>query len=321
MRVILILFSCIIILIVNFTHYIYAETSNRVVAIVNNDVITLYELKKRIEEVTGQTYEDFKAQEKEYLEARRQILEAMINEKVVQDKAQEFGIQATQGEIDAAVESIKKANKLTQEGLIESLKEEGVTYEKFRNSLKENIEKSRIIDLEVRSKIFVREDQIIEYYQNHQDEYVSEGQVHIASIFLSQMNPDDSEEFNNLTKKGEEILARLSKGEDFGELAKEFSQGPGADEGGYLGSFKVREIDPDLQGIIQNLPEGGISGLINRGNSIQIIKLLKRENEGIKPLEDVRDEIYKTLYDEEVKKRYLSWIKELRKNAFTKIIF
>ena len=226
----------------------FAETSNRVVAIVNDEVITLYELNNKIEEMTGQTGEDIRAQdEKKYLATRREVLDLLINERIAQEKIQELGINVTQDQIDAAIEDIKKANNITQEALIDGLKEQGITFERYRETIKNQLERIRLINYEVKSKILIREEQLKQYYIANQDRFSQDSEVHIAGIFLKMENPDDKKESDEIHKKGQEILERLKQGEDFGAIAKTYSQGPGAQEGGNLGTFKTSQNDPVLQ--------------------------------------------------------------------------
>ena len=99
------------------------------------------------------------------------------------------------------------------------------------------------------------------------------------------------------------------------------SQGPAADKGGDIGLFKLSELDSELADMIENMSDGDVSKPIIRPSGIQIIKLIGRRKVGEKRLEDVRDEIYSILYREEQQRVYSSWIKELRKEAYTKIIF
>ena len=321
MRILLISFSCSMILF-GLTSHSAAEINNRIVAIVNNDVITLYELEEKIVEITGLSSDDIKAQNEErYIEIRRQIQDQLINEKITRAKILELGIQVTEAEIDSYIENIKAANKLTQESLIDQLAAEGLTYEKFRKNIKENLERDQLIEYEVISKTIIREEHIIKYYHDHIDDYKIDEQVYLAGIFLMQNNPNDKEESAELLKKGEEILSRLNNGEDFSDLAKEFSQGPGAEDGGNLGAFKISQLDNYLQDLLEQLPEGGISKPIEREKSIQIIKLIRRDEPEIRPFEEVRDMIYEKLYSEEINKRYISWINDLRENSYIKIIF
>ena len=290
-----------------------AETSNRVVAQVNNEVITLYELNNKIEEMTGQKSEDIKAQDEDmYLKTRRDILELMINEKIAQEKVEELGIQVTQSQVDTAIENIKKTNLWTQEDLLEQLKAQGISYEKYRETIKYQLERVQLINYEVKSKILIREEQLIQYYQDHLASYKIEPEVRIAGIFLGG---------ESAKERGKDLLKRIMNGEDFGKLAKEFSQGPGAEEGGDLGRFKMRQIDPDMRKVLEGLGEGEVSGLIKRDNGICIIKLIEKKEGRVRPFEEVRDGIYENLYNEEVNKRYASWIKDLREKTFTRIIF
>lgn len=305
-----------------FTRHLSAQTFNRVVAIVNEDVITLHELNKKVREMTGSTPDDLRSRgKKTYLETRRRILEILINEKLTQAKVQELGIHVTPLQIDATIERIKANNQWTHEDLIARLREGGLTYETYRENIKKDLERFRLINSVVQSKIIVREEQLKQYYENHKEEFSSEETVHLAGIFLMRKNPKDEDEIRELSRKMEHILARLSKGEDFGELAKKFSQGPGAREKGDLGSFQTAQLEQELRKVLEDMPEGGVSAPIVRANGIQTVKLIKRQDAKVKPFKEVRDVIYMMLYKDEVDKNYASWIKELRESSYTKINF
>jgi len=302
--------------------YSSAEINNRVVVTVNNDIITLYELNNRIKELTGQTSDMLKSQDEEkFIETRRQIIESMIDEKIYQAKIEELKLKVSEDSIDSYIESIKKANNLTQEDLVSGLKDEGTTLEAYRKSIREKLERNDLIEYEVKQKAVILETQIQKYYQDNINKFKEEETDKIASIVLKIQDENNSDEINELTRKGEKILARIKTGEDFGALAKEFSQGPGADEGGILGDFNAAVIDPSLKKVLDGLKEGEVSGLITSKGAIQIIKLVKRTGGNIKSFEKVRDEIYETIYDQETEKRYTSFIKELRDKSFIKINF
>ncbi len=298
------------------------EVFNRVVAIVNDDVITLYELNQQIREMTGLTAETLRDKdERRYLETRRKILELMINEKCAKEKIRELGIQIPPKRIDAAIESVKRRNQWTHEDLLAMLKKEGITFEEYREDIKVELERIELINDQVKSKIIIREEQIAQYYKEHQKDFSSEETVRLAGIFLIRRNPKDEEEFRKLKVRGEDILARLKNGEDFARLAKESSQGPGADEGGDLGAFKADQLDPELRKALEGLEVGQVTDLIIKANGIQILKLIKRQKAQANPFEEVRENIYATLYQQEVNRRYAAWIQELRKETYTKIIF
>lgn len=299
-----------------------AEIFNRVVAIVNDDVITLHELNQRIKEMTGSKAADLKLRdEQKYLEARRQILEMMIDERCAEVKIRELEINVAPREIDAAIEKVKLNNRWTHEDLVDRLTKRGITYEKYRENVKSDLERLKLINTQVKSKIIIREEQLKQYYEEHKADFNTEETVHLAGIFLMGKNPKDEKEFREMRMKGEDILSWLKEGEDFAELARTFSQGPGADEGGNLGTFKTAQLEPELRKMVEATPVGGFSDLIIRPNGIQIIKVVNKRGGEEKTFEEVKDAIHSVLYQKEVNKRYASWIRQLRKDSYTRITF
>ena len=299
-----------------------AEICNRVVAKVNNDVITLYELNARMREITGSNPADFKRKDiKSYLETRRKVLDLLLDEKITHQKVVELKINVKSREVDEAIENIKQVNSLTHEDLVANLKEQSITYKEYRESVRNQLERMRLLNFEVKSKIIIREEKISQYYEEHIDKFSSKQRVHLASIFLKRRDASDQDETGPLFQRAGDILASIQSGEDFGELAKEFSQGPGAQEGGGLGFFKVSQLDPELAGMVKGMSNGDVTGPIVRPSGIQIVKLVEKEGGEIKTFEEVRDAIYRLLYRKELEIRYKAWIKELRKKAYTKIIF
>lgn len=299
-----------------------AEVCNRVVAVVNNDVITLYELNNRMKEMTGVTAEELKLKsESMYLDARGKILEILIDEKIAQAKIKELRIQVSNRQVDNYIEKVKQDNQLTQEDLVAGLEREGLSYEKYRERVRRDIERAQLIEYEVRSKIIIREEAIQKYYEEHKGTFGVAEKVHLAGIFLMRKNLKSEEEMRALYKKAQDISAKLKEGADFTQMAATYSEGPGAKEGGDLGQFTVDHLEPGLKSVVEALPEGGISDPLVRANGIQIIKITKKQTGKIRSLEEMKDAIFGILYQEEVNRRYQNWIKELRESAYTRVIF
>lgn len=296
-----------------------AKILDRVVAIVNSDIITLHELNSKIREMTGVDPADLKNRdEQKYLETRRKVLDMLIDDRIASKKADELGIRISSKEVDSAIERMKRQNNMTHDELLTGLKERNLSYENYRKQMEQNLERIRLINREVNSKIAVREEKIESYYKAHQAEFTRPEEVHLAAIFLKGTDPDESPE---LLKKAKDLIEKLERGSDFEELAKKYSEGPGAKDGGDLGFFKTSQLDEILSKTTKALQPGGVSEPIVRGTSVQIIKLLEKREAGLRPLEQVRDGIYDTLYQDEVNRRFLSWIKDLREKAYIKIIF
>lgn len=305
-----------------FHSSVSGEISNRVVAIVNDEVVTLYELNTMMQALTGTPYEQLKNRSEEiYLKTRQKVLDDLIDQKIGLEKIKELKIEVTAKEVDQTIERVKADNQLTQEDLLAELKEHGSTYESYRESIKKELERIQLINYEVKSKIILREEEIEEYYNTHRDEFTSEGRVRLALIFLKQEDPADKNEARALYQKAQDILSMIKGGKNFANLARKFSNGPGASEGGDLGVFKMSELNPEMAEIIKDLSAGEVSKPIIRPYGIRIIKVEEKDGGEEKSLEQVRNAIQTILYRKELDKRYSAWIKELRKKAYIKIIF
>ncbi len=299
-----------------------AEVCNRVVAVVNNEVITLYELNNRMKEMTGVTPDELKLKsEAMYLDARKKILELLIDERIAQAKIKELRIQVSERQVDNFVEKLKRDNQWTQEDLVAGLEKEGLSYEKYRERIRWDIERAQLIEYEVRSKIIIRDEAIQKYYEEQKGTLGVAEKVQLAGIFLIRKNLKSEEEMRELYKKAQEMSAKLKAGADFSQMARSHSEGPGAKEGGELGLFTVDHLEPGMKSVVEALPEGGISEPLVRPNGIQIIKVTKKQAGKIRPLEEMKEAIYGILYQEEVNRRYQNWIKELRESAYTRVVF
>jgi peptidyl-prolyl cis-trans isomerase SurA len=299
-----------------------AEVCNRVVAVVNNDVITLYELNNRMKEMTGLPPEELMMKsEAMYRDARQKILEMLIDEKIAQAKIKELRIQVSERQVDNYLEKLKQDNQLSQEDLVAGLEKEGLSYEKYRERIKRDIERSQLIEYEVRSKIIIRDEAIQKYYDENKGTFGVAEKVQLAGIFLTRKNLKSEEEMRELFRRAQEIVAKLKAGADFTQMAETYSDGPGAKQGGDLGQFTVDHLEPGLKSVVEALPEGGISDPMVRPNGIQIIKVTKKQTGKIRSLEEMKEGIYGILYKEEVNRRYQTWIKELRESAYTRVVF
>jgi peptidyl-prolyl cis-trans isomerase SurA len=298
-----------------------AETCNRVIAVVNDEVITQLELEKKIKEMTGFSVEDLKRNEgPRFAETEHRILEVLIDEKITEEKVKELKITVSESQVDATIKRMKEQNHWSDEEFIAQLQKGGLTLEKYQEKIRKELERMQLIEYEVRSRIIIRDEDIKTYYEKNKKLFSSAKKVRLSGIFLLLKRPDDPGEIKEIEERGEEILERLKRGEDFAELAKKFSEGPGAADGGDLGMFDADQLDPQFRKIIDTVPEGAVSGLIPTSKGIQILKVTQKQVGKVKPLEEVKDAIYSELYRQEINRRYEAWIKELRDNSYTRIL-
>ncbi len=318
----IILFTLLLILFALAPGYLLADITNRIVATVNSDIITLHDLNVSIKRLTGLSAKDLQLKnEKEFYEIRRAILDNLVNEKITEQQIIKLGIKVTAKDVDEAIEKVKRENNFTQEELIYNLKLEGVTLEEHKEKIKKEIKRFRLVNYEVKSKIVITEEDIKKYYQTHSKEYTEISKVRLARIFLRVRNPNDKEEIARVKSLGVEILQKIKQGHDFSEMAKTYSQGPAGPEGGNLGWIKASQLEPTLRKKIDKLSVGEHTDLDLAPSGFQIIKLAEEKKGGLKPFEEIRDAIYSKLFKEKVEKRYATWLNKLRKESFIKITF
>ena len=302
--------------------YLLAEITNRIVARVNSDIITLHDLNTSIKKLTRSSAKDLQLRnEKKFYEIRRAILDNLINEKIADQQIIKLGIKVTAKDVEEAIEKVKKENNFTQEELIYGLKQEGVSLKEYKENIKEEIERFRLVNYEVKSKIVITEEEIKKYYQTHSKEYTEVSKVRLERIFLRIKSPNDKEDIARVKSLGVKILQRLRQDHDFSEMAKIYSQGPAGPEGGHLGWIKVSQLEPVLRKKIDKLLVGENTDLDLVPSGFQIIKLVEDKKGGLKPFEEIRDAIYSKLFKEKVEKRYAAWLNKLRKESFIKITF
>jgi peptidyl-prolyl cis-trans isomerase SurA len=298
------------------------ETCNRLVAIVNDDVITLHELDKKIKALTGVDAETIRRRNPpEYQKVREKVLDLIIDDRIAQKRINELGIEIYEKEIDEAIQKIMEDNQWNRKELLAMLQSRGLRMDEYRKTVKEDLQKQRLINYEVKSKIIIREEQIETYYQEHKERFQRKQGVELASIFLPKNASNNAGSSNKVQEKAEKILEALRNGADFSTMARQHSEGPGARQGGYLGRFDPSQLDPVIRRSIEETPEGEISDLIITANGIQIIRVISKGGSGVQPLERARPTIRRILMNEEIDRRYAAWIQELRKETYTKILF
>jgi len=301
-----------------------AEIIDRVIAQVNDDIITLSELNDKgrpyFHEIMSRTRQgDI---ELRMQKARLEVLDKLIEGLLLKQEAEKYGIKIDPAEIDQAIGSIISKNHITEEKFLKELKRVGTTMEEYRAGLEDQIRHSRLLNTVVRSKIVITDEQIESYYNTYynQKAEVPEG-YHILQIGL-QWGPDKPlKSQEDAEKAAGQIISELEAGNDFATVARRYSQLPSAEDGGDIGAFKEEEMAPYMLQAVQALHPGEFSPVIRTPNGLQILKLLSVRKNGVTqkpPLESVRRDIEETLYKQEMKSAYDKWLKRLRAKAYIK---
>jgi peptidyl-prolyl cis-trans isomerase SurA len=300
-----------------------AEVVDRIVAVVNDDVITLTELntliKPYIEKIRTLGYLPDK--EKALIfKVREGMLNRLIEEKIEDQEIKRAKIEISDDQIDSTLERIKETNFYTDEDLRAGLAKDGLTMKEYRERIRDQVLRSRLVNLNVKSKIVITKDDIKAYYEKHLDKYGGKKRYHLRNIIMTVPSLADSDKRIEIKAKMDEILKELKAGKSFEALAKKYSESSAASDGGDLGLFEFDTLSPTLQTAIKEIKPGGFTPVLDTDQGYQIFFLEKIVNTPGKSLESVSAEIEQIIYDESVDKKYRTWIEGLRKQAVIKII-
>lgn len=300
-----------------------AAIVDRIVAIVNEDIITLSELKdafapyrERLERTTPEA-ERPRATE----EAMRFLLNRLIDNKLIEQQARKKGVVVRDDEVAGYISRLLENKKISLADFIKSLEEAGTNLERYKADLKADLLRNRLIRREIQTKIVISEDEIGEYYKNHREDYEGKEAVHLKQILIPIPPGSSEEKAAELKKIAEGIRERIEKGEPFELIADQYAQQTAGQTGGDLGFIERGSMHAEVEEVAFRLPVGQVSPVIRSPAGFHIIMVAAKKGAGIKPLSEVRMEIVQKLEEKKMMERFDQWIDSYRKMSIIEIRF
>ena len=300
-----------------------AEVVDRIVAVVNDEIVTLYDLNKELkpyeENIKALGYDAEKTRETLF-KLRNDLLNKLIDRKLTDQQIKKNNISVSSNEIDEAIERIKETRSYTDEDLRAGLAKQGLTMEEYRENLEQQLLRRNLVNREIRSKIVVTNQEIEEYYNAHREKYAGQSKYHLWNIAIRFPQYADDTEKMMAMEKMENVLAQLKQGRSFESIVSESRNTPGMPQGADLGLYKMDELSAELQGEVRFMSAGEYSDILSFAGGYQIIFVEEILSTDPKAIDDVKGEIQDTLYNEAINNRYNSWLTELRERSHIKII-
>lgn len=300
-----------------------AGVVDRIVAIVNADVITLSEIEEAVKPFVKKIHdESYRPEEKRQLldKIRQDVLDRMIDQRLAEQESQRLGVSVHDSEIDKRVEMVKNENDLTDEDLVRALEAEGYTVEEYREKIKEQLLSMKLVNMEVKSKIAITEEQIRQYYENHKEDYVAEQSYHLRTILIRVPSWERVEDKENALKKIDIVVDALKAGVSFEDVARKYSEDLTAKAGGDLGLFTIDELAPELRETVRWMKEGEVSPVLRSSQGYQLLMIDAIRLPSGKSLEEARREIQEKMFRKEVEKKYRAWLEALRERSYIKVV-
>jgi peptidyl-prolyl cis-trans isomerase SurA len=255
---------------------------DRIITVVDNDVITRRELDDRIRLITQQLQKQgTPLPPPDALE--KQLLERMITDRLQLAYAAQTGLRVDDNQLDKTIERIADQNKLSLSEFRSALETDGMSFRKFREDIRHEILLARLREREVDNRINVTEAEIDNLLTSKMARGESNDELEIAHILVRVPEEATPEELQKLRTKAEDALKKLQEGADFGQISAGFSDAPNAMEGGTLGKKKLTELPELFQGPLKNLKSGEFTPLLRSSNGFHILKIISREG-GSTPL-------------------------------------
>lgn len=296
--------------------WIRGEVIEQIVAQVNNDIITLTQYNREKDTVLKQMRGRYQGDEltARYNETVKQILPSLINELLLIQKANEYGMSEDLDlEANAYLEDLMKQNSIpNMDALKQEMARAGIVYADYYENLKRQILVSRIRGAIVRQRIKVMTGEVEKYYQDNVQEFTTPEQVELAEIVLYTKDKNADEVRARINQVHQELQA----GQAFTDLAKAFSDGPSAKDGGNIGTFPLSNLTPAIREVVQTLQPGQNSRVLEMEFGFEILQLVKRTAAVQRPLEEVRRDVEEKLFRIRLEPVMKEFMAELRKQAY-----
>jgi len=297
-----------------------AEIVDRIAAVVNDDIIILSELNQKLkpfaDRIKALGYPPEKEREMLF-KVRSDILDQLIDRKLADQEIKRFNITVSEKETDNTIERVKEASSYTDEELREELAKQGLGMEEYRKGIEEQILRAKLVNFEIKSKIVITKEDIKSYYEKHRNEYCGEKKIRLKNIIMNVPNFADEAVEKAIYKKMVAVMAKLKAGEPFEMVVRDC---PATSKSGELGIFGINELSPQLQEAIKGLKAGECTSVLDTDYGYQIFYISEIVDAVEKSLEEVSPEIEEKLYNEIVDEKYRSWLDELYKRSYIKII-
>jgi parvulin-like peptidyl-prolyl isomerase len=246
---------------------------------------------------------------------KKKSLDRLIESRLINQQAQELKLNVTAEEVDRAIEEVKHQNNIDDAAFVEALKGQGFTMEAYRKNLKKQILELKVINTAVRSRVSVSEEEIKTAYHQSDRQYAGERLAHLREIVLRVAKDASTEEVEKKRRLAAKILGDAQAGRPFPELAKAYSEADSKADGGDLGFVQTGNLVDTLADVVRTMDPGDVRGPLRTAQGFSVLELVEWKSGNLKPYEEVKEQLKRQLYDQQVEKATAAWVKELRKKA------
>ena len=297
-----------------------AEVIEKIVAIVNSEIILESDLKKMPAKLKKRDLiYDYLIPSDEalfYKGDRKSLLQYLINEKIMDSEVKRLNLTVTPDKVDQEIKEIAKRNNISSQEVLTAVSSEGLSVSEYKESLKSRLERQSLIESEIISKLRISdEDAYSEFLRKNPSSRSTMNEYSISHIFFSpKKNGGEA-----ALKKAEEVYAKLRGGENFEVLSQQFSEDPNYSNGGFLGTFKTGEFLKELEDSVVSLNPGNYSPIIKSKMGFHIVKLLSKKGSTDPKFEKDKERIKSQIFDATFRRQLKLWLQTKKDESFLRI--
>jgi peptidyl-prolyl cis-trans isomerase SurA len=242
----------------------------------------------------------------------------MIDQQLLIERAKDMDVNV-ETDLVKRLDQVRKDNNLaTMEELEKAVESQGIVWEDYKNQIRNGLLTQEVIRKEVGGRMDIGSDEIKQYYEAHKENFNRPEEVALAELSLS-TEGKSPEEIAAVRTKAEDLRNRLVKGDDFAELAKRYSQGSTAQDGGDLGTYERGQLAPQLEDAVFKMDKGQLTDVIQTKTGFEILKVLDHYQAGLQPLDKVTGEITDRLYRQKMEPAMRDYLAELREESYVQV--
>ncbi len=291
-----------------------------IVARVNNEVITLADYQKAEQQLRDEAAHDCQGCPPDQIAAhfkdqQKDLLRGMIDQALMVQRARDMNI-SVESDLAKRLDQVRQQNGLaTLDDLKKGVEASGLTWEAYKTTIRNDLLQKELVRREVGSHVDISADEVKQYYEAHLQEYTLPERVVLSEISLSTegKTPD---EFPAVRSKAEGLRSSVLNGDDFSRVARLYSQGSTAKDGGDLGTFKKGDLSPQLEAVVFQMTKGQISDVIQTRTGFEILKVDDHFPAGVQPMEKVEPDIRNAIHALKMQPRLRDYLAELREQSY-----
>jgi len=300
-----------------------------IVARVNNEIITTSDLKRSREQMYAEARQQG-VPEAQAAQKEKDLLRDLIDQQLLVQHGKDNGITAETEVIKRLDEIRKSMNLENMEDLEKAAQQQGVSFEDFKNNMRNGIITQQVIGQEVGRKLNIKPSEGAEYYEAHKHEFARPEQVDLAEILVSTAAApaaadkdappvEDPARVAAAEAKAKKLLESIKAGAKFEDVAKQDSDGPTAAQGGVLGAFARGALAKELEDRTFSMKDGEVTDVIRTRQGFIILKVLRHQQAGTPPMKEVEQQIFEAIYYQRLQPALRVFLTKLREESFIDI--